>query len=241
MNNVNHKDNNWWRWLLAGLVVVGIIAASIWIAADTAHNSADDDDKSSVSTMTPTPTSTPTARPTVLPTAEPDATATPTPGNNTEGNEDTEEMTPDVDSVGSHVTISFKTPMFGHVSKEYAMDHLIYSVTMDYWHTHSGIDIEGSLGSAVKAAADGVVVKAEKDPSMGYTIVIDHGNGWQSTYANLASVDTVYTGQMVAVGDLIGTIGDSAAIEYAESAHLHFELAQDGVTVDPTLYLAGIN
>lgn len=76
---------------------------------------------------------------------------------------------------------------------------------------------------------------------MGYTIVIDHGNGWQSTYANLASVDTVSKGQMVAVGDLIGTIGDSAAIEYAESAHLHFELAQDGATVDPKLYLSGIN
>ena len=121
------------------------------------------------------------------------------------------------------------------------MDHLIYSITMDYWHTHSGVDIEGVLGTAVKASADGVVAKAEKDPNLGYVIVLDHGNGWQSTYANLASVENVYVGQLVVSGEVIGTIGESSPIEFAEAAHLHFELSRDGKSVDPTQYLAGLN
>ena len=52
---------------------------------------------------------------------------------------------------------------------------------------------------------------------------VDHGEGWQSLYAHLATVD-VSCGQEVYQGDVIGTIGDSGM---ANGAHLHFELRND--------------
>ncbi len=235
-----HKDDHgMWRWLLGGALLLALIVSAIWIMMDR-NNTPMTEDNSAISTETPRPqaTSTPTATPTTRPTERP--TESPSPESSPEAGDNNTNVTPDVDAVDNKVTLSFKTPVFGHVTKEYAMDHLIYSVTMDYWHTHSGVDIEGSAGTAVKAAADGVVAKAEKDPNLGYVIVLDHGNGWKSTYGNLSSVDNVYLGQLVAGGDVIGTVGDSSPIEYAEAAHLHFELSRDDKTVDPTQYLSGL-
>lgn len=237
-SNIGHDKDGLWRWLLGGALLLALIVSSIWIALDR-DKVPMTEDKSAISTSTPKPkpTATPTAKPTEKPTEKPSPSPSP---------ETMPEVTDpldlqDIGQVNNRVSITFNTPLLGHVTKEYAMDHLIYSITMDYWHTHSGVDIEGALGTAVKASADGVVAKAEKDPNLGYTIVLDHGNGWQSVYANLASIDNVYLGQLVAGGDVIGTIGESSPIEFAEAAHLHFELVREGNTVDPTQYVVGLN
>ena len=224
-SNIEYERNDLWRWLLGGVLVLALIVSSIWMVMDR-DKAPKPQEKSTISTSTPKPTAKPTAKPTTKPTSTPEPTIEPI---------------KDIDPVNNKVTVSFSAPLLGHVTKEYAMDHLIYSITMDYWHTHSGVDIEGVLGTAVKASADGVVAKAEKDPNLGYVIVLDHGNGWQSTYANLASVENVYVGQLVVSGEVIGTIGESSPIEFAEAAHLHFELSRDGKSVDPTQYLAGLN
>lgn len=238
-NKMDHHDKGIWRWLLGGALALALIVSSVWIVMDRDKEPLTED-LSSMHTSTPKPTAVPTAKPTATPTVRPTESPSITPE---VPDEETEEATPtpNVNQVGTEVAVSFSTPLFGHISKEYAMDHLLYSVTMDYWHTHSGVDIEANLGTAVKSAADGVVTKAEKDPSMGYTIEIDHGNGWLSRYCNLAQMDTVYVGQVVKSGTVIGTVGESAALEYAEATHLHFELYKDGKTKDPTEYLVGLN
>lgn len=89
---------------------------------------------------------------------------------------------------------------------------------------HLGIDIKGNLGDAVHTIDNGVVVYAGwNDWGYGNMVVVDHGEGWQSLYAHMATIN-VSCGQEVYRGDTIGTVGDTGM---ANGAHLHFELRND--------------
>lgn len=89
---------------------------------------------------------------------------------------------------------------------------------------HFGIDIGGSIGDPVWTVDNGVVVYAGwNDWGYGNMIVVDHGEGWQSLYAHLSTVE-VSCGEEVYSGDRIGTVGDTGM---ADGAHLHFELRND--------------
>jgi len=89
---------------------------------------------------------------------------------------------------------------------------------------HYGIDIHGEIGDPVSAADNGVVVYAGwNDWGYGEMIVIDHGQGWQTLYAHLSTVD-VSCGQEVYQGDTIGTVGTTGN---SSGPHLHFELRSD--------------
>ena len=89
---------------------------------------------------------------------------------------------------------------------------------------HFGIDIKGAIGEVIQTVDNGVVVYAGwNDWGYGNMVVVDHGGGWQSLYAHMATVD-VGCGQEVYRGNVIGTLGDSGM---ANGAHLHFELRND--------------
>ena len=72
---------------------------------------------------------------------------------------------------------------------------------------------------------------------MGTTVVIDHGDGCQTTYANLQAQPAVEAGDTVSAGQIIGTVGSTAAAESAQAPHLHFAVAKDGDAVDPEEFL----
>jgi murein DD-endopeptidase MepM/ murein hydrolase activator NlpD len=98
---------------------------------------------------------------------------------------------------------------------------------------HPAIDIGGSLGNAIYASDNGVVVYAGwSDYGYGYLIVIDHGNGWQSAYAHLSAVG-VSCGQSVFQGTQIGALGSTGN---SSGPHLHFELVFNGTKVNPMDY-----
>lgn len=86
---------------------------------------------------------------------------------------------------------------------------------------HTGIDYMAKYGSAVFAAADGIVTKAGWDYDYGNTIKIDHQNGYITTYAHLAKIN-VSTGDKVSKGDSIGMVGMTGK---ATGPHLHYEIA----------------
>ncbi len=129
-------------------------------------------------------------------------------------------------------------PVFGEINFDFAMDKLVYSKTLDDWRTHSGIDIASSMGTPVKAAADGVVSQIKHDPRFGITIIVDHENGYKTVYCNLANDSMVAPNQKISQGDVLSSIGDTALFETAEPAHLHFEVLKDDIPVDPKGYLA---
>ena len=69
--------------------------------------------------------------------------------------------------------------------------------------------------------------------SYGNYIKLDHGDGYETLYAHLASVK-VKKGQRVRRGEVIGTMGNTGN---SYGTHLHFEVRKDGSRIDPTPYL----
>ena len=135
--------------------------------------------------------------------------------------------------------IEFQLPVDGEVLVSCSLATPIYSVTMNDYRTHSGVDITASVGDSVMSCADGTVSKVWEDPMMGVSIEITHEAGAVSVYKNLALqvVDGIETGSSVEAGQIIGSVGDTALIECEEESHLHFELMVNGEYVDPSSYI----
>ncbi|HIE12519.1 MAG TPA: M23 family metallopeptidase [Desulfotomaculum sp.] len=94
---------------------------------------------------------------------------------------------------------------------------------------HPGIDIEAPAGAPVKAVADGEVAKIGTDPALGSYILIEHGGGNATLYAQLGEV-AVSLGQQVVAGEVIGGVGEKGDIA---GSGLHFEYREEGRPVDP--------
>lgn len=133
----------------------------------------------------------------------------------------------------------FCAPVYGVITKDHDENMAVYSLTMDDYRVHLGVDIEANAGDPVYSCADGVVTSITEDPFMGVTVAISHGNGYVSFYKNLAPElpSGVAEGMAVTAGQIIGAVGETAAVEIAESPHLHFELTVDGVGVNPAEYI----
>ena len=136
------------------------------------------------------------------------------------------------------VAPEFVLPLVGSVIKEFSDDMLVYSVTMNDYRAHNGVDMASVVGERVRALTDGVVEKVYEDPLMGQTVILDHGNGLKSVYQNLMPEvpDGVTEGAVVKAGDVIGGVGETALVECAQEPHLHFEVWRDGKPVNPGEY-----
>ena len=100
----------------------------------------------------------------------------------------------------------------------------------DYWSGHLGIDIAAGTGAPVYAADSGVVVYAASiSGGYGNMVMIDHGNGYHTLYAHLDSI-TVYCGQNVMQGNLIGLAGSTGR---STGPHLHFEVRLNDGFINP--------
>lgn len=133
--------------------------------------------------------------------------------------------------------LSFSMPVDGEISKDFAKDSLVYSETLKEWVTHMGIDIKAEKTTVVKAAESGTIKSIKNDPRYGLTVVIDHGDGYQTIYANLLTSEFVVEGENVEKGQSIGTVGNTAVFEVADEPHLHFEILKDSIPQDPNAYL----
>ena len=132
--------------------------------------------------------------------------------------------------------LNFEAPVSGDIIKDFAIDNLIYSTTLEEWTTHSGIDIKSEKTSIVTASEKGVVESIKNDPRYGLTITISHDNGFKTIYSNLLTAEFVSEKEEVEKGQTIGTIGQTASFEVADEPHLHFEMYKDGELVNPTRY-----
>ena len=100
---------------------------------------------------------------------------------------------------------------------------------------HKGIDL-GTNGEIlpVYAAESGTVVKAEYDNLAGNWVLIDHENGLTTKYMHFSHT-FVEEGQEVTKGQQIGLTGTTGR---STGIHLHFQIEENGVAVDPTTYLS---
>lgn len=123
-------------------------------------------------------------------------------------------------------------PLEGEVLAGYSPEAPVWSETLGQWQTHPALDIAGSPGEAVYACRDGVVSEAWNDRLWGNVVVIEHGDGYRSTYAGLNTLEMAKEGDAVKLGQVIGSVGQSATCEAERGWHLHFELTRDGTPVD---------
>lgn len=128
-------------------------------------------------------------------------------------------------------------PVLGDVSQDYAKTRLVYSKTLEEWTTHNGLDLAADKGTPVKAVLDGTVVDVYQDTMYGITIVLDHGNGIKTKYANLSTDSMAKKGDKVKKGTVISGVGNTAIAESNEQPHLHFEVLQNGVSVNPRNFI----
>ncbi|WP_156256948.1 M23 family metallopeptidase, partial [Sandarakinorhabdus oryzae] len=94
---------------------------------------------------------------------------------------------------------------------------------------HAGIDMTGSTGDAIHAAADGVVVRAGWWAGYGKVVVVDHGNGLETRYGHMSRF-YVKEGDVIRQGQVIGGMGSTGR---STGTHLHFEVRLDGRALDP--------
>ena len=163
-------------------------------------------------------------------------------------------LDPDADTVSGQIPVVESTPqnqpapeasMFinpvrsdeAYVTNEFSMDYLIYSVTLDQYMTHCGLDIEAPEDTQVVAAAPGTVTAVYEDDRYGTSVEITHDDGMVTIYSNLSTSDMVETGDTVEQGQIISGVGVSGLFESLEPAHLHLEMLKDGVYVDPAEYI----
>ena len=104
---------------------------------------------------------------------------------------------------------------------------------------HSGIDIAGTgLGSPVYATNNGTIMIKEYKYSYGNYIIIDHNNGYYSTYAHMNGfAKGIKEGATVSRGQIIGYVGSTG---YSTGPHLHFEIrtcSRYSCAVNPLPYL----
>jgi len=98
---------------------------------------------------------------------------------------------------------------------------------------HNGTDFVSANDPTVMAAADGVVAFADYTQGYGRHIVLDHGNGWRTSYSHLSQIKCA-VGNVVLIGQPIGRIG---ATGLATGPHLHFEVKKGSEALDPETLL----
>ena len=104
----------------------------------------------------------------------------------------------------------------------------------DLKKNHYGLDVAAPKNTAIRAAADGVVISAGYTVETGYSIAIQHPNNVVTMYKH-NSVLLKQTGSAVKAGEAIAIIGNSG--ENTSGPHLHFELWHKGRAVNPSDYI----
>lgn len=126
-------------------------------------------------------------------------------------------------------------PVDGSISNPYSLQ-AVYSETMHDWRAHTGIDIDASLAAAIFAPAEGTVTAAYEDNLWGKVIELRHKGGLKTVYKGVSTLGMVEVGENVEAGEIISGVGTSP-VESKAMSHLHFEIWQDDVCINPESYV----
>lgn len=97
---------------------------------------------------------------------------------------------------------------------------------------HYGIDLVAQKGSEILAFADGEVFAVGESSTLGKYIILTHAGGYRTLYAHCSEV--VVRSGSVKMGDVIARVGDSGG---ATGSHLHFELQDGSLYLNPIYYV----
>ena len=135
-------------------------------------------------------------------------------------------------------TLKTMAPVQGQTVMGYSMEALSYNQTTRDWRVHNGVDFAAEAGTEVVAAADGEVYTVYEDDTMGTTVVIRHLNGYNTRYSSLSPELKVKAGDRVTMGQVIGTVDNTALVETVLGPHVHFSVTYLDQPMDPMEFLA---
>jgi len=139
-------------------------------------------------------------------------------------------------SVGT-TPITYIAPMENAtLVKDFSNKELQYNDTLKQWEIHKAVDITSDTSNNVLAIANGTVTNVYTNYLEGGVIEITHDNGIKSVYKSLEDI-SVKNGDFVKAGDVIASISTSMARELNTGNHLHFELFENNLSVDPNNYI----
>lgn len=105
-----------------------------------------------------------------------------------------------------------------------------FGISQYYTGTHAGLDLTNPAGTPIYAIAPGkVVLSTTLSDGYGKHVIVQHEDGMTSIYAHMSRIEVV-TGQVVGKTTELGTVG---ATGWATGNHLHFEILQHGVALNP--------
>lgn len=128
-------------------------------------------------------------------------------------------------------------PTKGDVVSVFSNNSLVYDKTLDQYRTNDSIDISAEKGQDVFSAYDGVVKTVSNSVENGNYVVVDHGNGWVTTYSQLNDGMKVSEGDVIKKGQQIGVIEAPTNRSVLLGTHLDFKVTKDNVSVDPLYVL----
>ncbi|MGI6604648.1 MAG: M23 family metallopeptidase [Firmicutes bacterium] len=136
----------------------------------------------------------------------------------------------DIEAVPTSSLTGYVFPVEGRVISRYGWRiHPIYGDK----RFHQGIDIEAPSGTPVKCIYGGYIARVGEEELLGRVVEVNHGNGLVSLYGHLGEV-WVEEKQVVRTGEVIATVGTSGL---TTGPHLHLEMKERGVNVDPAVKL----
>ena len=132
-------------------------------------------------------------------------------------------------------------PVLGEVVMGFSPEHGIFDQTLEQYRTNYNICIAAQEGTEVRAAAEGFVISVITSRENGNQVVLDHGNGWETTYTQLQDNILVKEGDVVRKGQIIGGIGKPSIYGVMLGSHLGFEVTKDSEPVDPLSVLVKLD
>ncbi len=219
---------------IALCLCIGLLVYAIWyseVESDKTQKTTSKQEQTSV-VITPRPIILSPAPP-AKPTAAPAVTSTPL---DRPANAEIVQQT-NQSTENAVETFSIKFPLReGHITQVHSMEAPVYSRTFEDWRVHKGIDVSAAAGTQVLAVVDGIIDDVYTDPMMGIVITLKYKE-YTFLYANLSTDVLVKKGKAVKAGQAISGVGSSASAESGQEPHLHFEMYQSSVPVDPGKYI----
>ena len=99
------------------------------------------------------------------------------------------------------------------------------------WKAHKGVDYGAPMNTPIRATGDGVVKYVGKKKGYGKTVILTHGDKYQTLYAHMNKFKKgMKSGTRVKQGDIIGYVGKTG---WATGPHLHYEFRVHGREKNP--------
>ena len=126
--------------------------------------------------------------------------------------------------------IGYSSPVLGTTSSGFG--YRVHPISGEV-KFHYGTDFAAWTGTDIRSFAEGYVSVAGEDSGYGNYLILTHGDGCETLYAHCSEL-LVTTGEAVSAGQVIARVGETGQVT---GPHLHFELKQDGVYLNPEYYV----